>query len=146
MCWISKELKIKTSKKNIPIWKVVLFNVIERKYISPIKSFHYTPATRYSTQMVFSVDKYFGNINGHNGFHSFSNKLYYTYLKETEKVVVYKKSFLPYGPIYNFSNDGDYNTYLVIAKGYIPKGTRYAINKKGEIISNDIILNEFIKL
>lgn len=145
MCWISKKLKIKTSRKNIPIWKVVLFDVVKRKYVAPIKNFYYIPATRYSTQMVFSVNEYFGNINGHNGFHSFSNKLYYTYLREAEKVVVYRKSFLPYAPIHEFRNNSCY-TYLVIAKGYIPKGTRYAINKNGEIISNDIILNEFIKL
>lgn len=144
MCWISKKLKIKIARKDISIWKVVLFDVMKRKYVSPIKDFYYIPDTRYSTQMVFSVDEYFGNINGYNGFHSFSNKLYYTYLKETGKVVIYKKSFLSYVPIYSFGSDS--YTYLVIAKGYIPKGTRYAINKKGEIISNNIILNEFIKL
>ena len=143
MCWTSKKMKIKTSRKNIPIWKVVLFDVMKRKYVSPIKGFYYIPCTRYSAQMTFSVDEYFGVIMGHNGFHSFSSKLYYTYSRDIEKVSVYKKGLFLGEPIHNFSNDS-YDTYLVIAKGYLPKGTRYAINKRGEIISNSIVLNEFI--
>ena len=91
MCWTSKKTKIKTAIKNIPIWKVVLFDVMKRKYVSPIKGFYYIPCTRYSAQMTFSVDEYFGVIMGHNGFHSFSSKLYYTYSRDIEKVSVYKK-------------------------------------------------------
>lgn len=143
MCWTSKKMKIKTARKNIPIWKVVLFDVMKRKYVSPIKGFYYIPCTRYSAQMTFSVDEYFGVIMGHNGFHSFSNKLYCTYLKGIEKLSIYKKGLFSGEPIYDFSNDSC-NTYLVVAKGYLPKGTRYAINKRGEIISSSIVLDEFI--
>lgn len=143
MCWQSKKTKIKTVRKNIPIWKVVLFDVMKRKYVSPIKGFDYIPCTRYSAQMTFSVDAYFGVMMGHNGFHSFSSKLYCTYLRDIEKVSVYKKSLFSGEPIRNFTNDS-HNTHLVIAKGYLPKGTRYAVNKRGEIISNSIVLNEFI--
>lgn len=33
-----------------------------------------------------------------------------------------------------------------IAKGYLPKGIKYAVNKFGEVISNRIVINKFINL
>lgn len=143
MCWISKKLKVKIAKKDIPIWKVVCYNITEKKYISPFKGFYYIQGERYSTQMIFSVDEYFKRINGLNGFHSFSNKVYYQYFGGD--IEIYIEGFFQKIFIYNIDCKCRENI-PVIAYGHLPKGTNYAINKNGEIISNSIILDEFIRL
>ena len=41
MCWTSKNLKIKTAKRDIPIWKIVEFDNKRQVYISPFKYYQY---------------------------------------------------------------------------------------------------------
>ena len=143
MCWYSEKLKIKTAKRNIPIWKVVEFDNKRNMYISPFKYYQYFPGMVNTTQMIFRAFSYSGEINGYEGFHSFSNKLRYKYSKGD--ISVYKKGSLAKEK-YFFTYDVDCNFSPVIAKGYLPKGTKYAINKVGEVISDCIVINEFINL
>ena len=143
MCWISNKLKIKTAKRNIPIWKVVEFDNKRKIYISPFKYYQYFPGTINTTQMIFRVFSYSYEINGYEGFHSFSNKLRYKYSKGD--ISVYKKGSFAKEK-YFFTYDADCNFSPAIAKGYLPKGTKYAINKVGEVISDCIVINEFIDL
>lgn len=142
MCWKSKNLKIKTAKRNIPIWKIVEFDNKRQIYISPFKHYQYVPSVINTTQMIFRALDYSYEVSGYEGFHSFSNKLYYKYFKGDISVykrgIFTKENYFTYNANCNFS--------AAIAKGYIPKGTRYAINKVGEIISNCIVINEFINL
>lgn len=43
MCLESKNLKIKTAKRDIPIWKIVEFDNKRQVYISPFKYYQYVP-------------------------------------------------------------------------------------------------------
>lgn len=139
MCWSSKNLKIKTAKRNIPIWKVVHFDNKNKIYISPIKGYHYIPDNYNTTKMTFQVSDNFNEIIGYEGFHSFSNKVCYKY--SGIDIHIYKKCIFIKRFIYNM-----WGPSAAIAKGYLPKGTKYAVNKFGEIISNCIVINKFIDL
>lgn len=143
MCWTSKNLKIKTAKRNIPIWKVVHFDKQNKIYVSPIKGYHYILDNHNIAKMTFRTNNYYNEINGYEGFHSFSNKLRYKY--SNGNISVYKKGIFITSFIYSISDEG-YNFLPAIAKGYLPKGTKYAINEVGEVISDCIVINEFIDL
>ena len=143
MCWTSKNLKIKTAKRNIPIWKVVHFDKQNKIYVSPIKGYHYIPDKHNIARMTFQTNNYNNEINGFEGFHSFSNKVCYKYYENS--IHIYKKCIFAKRFIYSIM-DGGYNFSPAIAKGYLPKGTKYAINKVGEVISDCIVINEFIDL
>lgn len=139
MCWKSQNLKIKTAKRNIPIWKIVDFDNKRKVYISPFRYYQYFPGMVNTTQMIFRTFDYSYEINGYEGFHSFSNKLKWE--MEDNAIFIYKKKI--------FSNFKDYN-YVVgqsnkrIARFHIPKGYQYAENKAGEIISSAIVFDSFI--
>lgn len=143
MCWTSKNLKIKTAKKNIPIWKVVEFDNKRKVYISPFRYYQYLPGMVNITQMIFRAFNCSCEINGYEGFHSFSNKLRCKCSKSN--ISIYKKGVFTKDK-YFFTYDIDYNFSPALAKGYLPKGTKYAINKVGEVISDCIVINEFIDL
>lgn len=143
MCWTSKNLKIKTAKKDIPVWKIVEFDNKRKVYISPFRYYQYFPGMVNTTQMIFRTFDYSYEINGYEGFHSFSNKLRYKY--SNGNISVYKKDIFTKEK-YFFTYDSDFNFSPAIAKGYLPKGTKYAINKVREVISDCIVINEFIDL
>lgn len=144
MCWTSKNLKIKIARRNIPIWKIVEFDNKRKVYTSPFRYYQYFPGMVNTTQMIFRTFDYSYEINGYEGFHSFSNKLRYKYSKSN--ISVYKKGIFTKKECFFTS----YNECCIfspaIAKGYLPKGTKYAINEVGEIISDCIVINEFIDL
>lgn len=145
MCWESKKLKIKITKKNIPVWKIVHADKdINGKYTNKCHSFYkgfeYILKVRNTTQMSFGILNTKNIFIGKNGFHSYSNKVKYT-INESNSISVYlNKLFFDYTICYYCRNN------TIIAKCHIPKGSKYAINKYGEIISNDIILDEFVEI
>ena len=142
MCWMSNKLKIKTAKKDIAVWKVVLYDITKRFYVSPIANYRYVLGVINNVEMIFKVNNY-PLIGGYDGFHSFSNKVYYRYFDG--KVDIFKKRIFTIDK-YVFSIFYKRGFDLAIAKGRLPKGTKYAINKNGEIISSNIIIDEFINL
>lgn len=145
MCWESKKLKIKTAKKDIPVWKVVhankdIYGKYTNKCCSFYKYFEYILKVRNTTQMSFDVLNTENIFIGKNGFHSYSNKVKYT-IHENNNILVYiNKLFFDYTICYYFRCNP------TIVKCHIPKGSKYAINKHGEIISNDIVLDEFVEI
>ena len=141
MCWMSNKLKIKTAKKDIAVWKVVLYDITKRFYVSPIANYRYVLGVINNVEMIFKVNNYL--IGGYDGFHSFSNKVYYRYFDGN--VGIFKKRIFTIDK-YVFSISDKRGFDLAIAKGRLPKGTKYAINKNGEIISSNIIIDEFINL
>ena len=141
MCWMSNKLKIKTAKKDIAVWKVVLYDITKGFYVSPITNYRYVLGVINNVEMIFKVNNYL--IGGYDGFHSFSNKLYYRYFDGN--VGIFKKRIFTIDK-YVFSISDKRGFDLAIAKGRLPKGTKYAINKNGEIISSNIIIDEFINL
>ena len=142
MCWLSNKLKLKIAKKDSVVWKVVQYDTIKGIYVSPIKRYRYILDIIYNTSMVFRVNDYPG-IGGCEGFHSFSNKVYFRYFDD--KVHIYKKRiFAKDKHLFNIYGDTGFD--FAIAKGRLPKGTKYAINKNGEIISSSIVIDDFINL
>ena len=141
MCWMSNKLKIKTAKKDIAVWKVVLYDITKRFYVSPITNYRYVLGVINNVEMIFKVNNYL--IGGYDGFHSFSNKVYYRYFDGN--VGIFKKRIFTIDKhVFSISYKRGFD--LAIAKGRLPKGTKYAINKNGEIISSNIIIDEFINL
>lgn len=141
MCWMSNKLKIKTAKKDIAVWKVVLYDIRRGFYVSPIANYRYVLGVINNVEMIFKVNN--DLIGGYDGFHSFSNKVYYCYFDV--KVKIFKKRIFTMDK-YVFSICYKHGFDFAIAKGRLPKGTKYAINKSGEIISSNIIIDEFINL
>ena len=145
MCWESKKLKIKIAKKDIPVWKIVhadkdINGIYTNKCHSFYKFFEYILKVRNTTQMSFSVLNTENKFIGNNGFHSYSNKVKYT-INEHNVISVYlNKLFSNYDICYYYRG----NTTIV--KCHIPKGSKYAINELEEIISNDIVLDEFVEI
>lgn len=145
MCWKSKKLKIKIAKKDIPVWKIVhpnkdIYGKYTNKFRSFYKGFEYILKVRNTTQMSFDVLNTENIFIGKNGFHSYSNKVKYT-IHESNNISVYlNKLFFDYTICYYYRDN------TIIAKCHIPKGSKYAINKYGEIISNDIVLDEYVEI
>ena len=143
MCWISNKLKIRIAKKDIAVWKVVFFDRKRGIYISPITDYRYILDVINNANMVFKIINDHSSIGGYEGFHSFSNTVYYNY--DNRKVYIYKKHIFAKDEfILKFYDKSNFD--FVIAKGRLPKGTKYAINKNGEIISSSIVIDDFINL
>ena len=144
MCWESKKLKIKIAKKDIPVWKIVHADKdISGKYTNICRSFYqffeYILKVINTTQMSFKVLNTKNIFIGINGFHSYSNKVKYTINKHHISVYI-NKLFSDYTICYYYRGN------TTIAKCHIPKDSKYAINEFGEIISNDIVLDEFVEI
>lgn len=141
MCWLSNKLKLKIAKKDIAVWKVVLYDIKKGFYVSPIANYRYVLGVINNVEMIFKVDNHL--IGGYDGFHSFSNKVYYRYFDGN--VNIFKKRIFTMDK-YVFSIFYKHGFDFAIAKGRLPKGTKYAINKSGEIISSSIVIDDFIDL
>ena len=142
MCWYCDKLKIKTAKKDIPVWKIVR-SLTDNSYDNICKSLYkkytYFKGILVTTPIEFEVKQ--NGIIGTMGLHSYSNKLKLEKSNDNSTLFVYKKRI--------FSNFKDYiiaigssNTRL--ARFHIPKGHQYVENRKGEIISSAIIFDGFI--
>ena len=140
MCWYSEKLKIKTAKKDIPVWKIVR-SITDNSYDNICKSLYkkytYFKGILVTTPIEFEVR--LNGIIGTIGVHSYSNKLKWE--MDNGSIYVYKKRI--------FSNFKDYiiaigSSNTRIARFHIPKGYQYAENKNGEIISFAIVFDGFI--
>ena len=140
MCWYSEKLKIKTAKKDIPVWKIVR-SITDNSYDNICKSLYkkytYFKGILVTTPIEFEVR--YNGIIGTIGVHSYSNKLKWE--MDNGSIYVYKKRI--------FSNFKDYiiaigSSNTRIARFHIPKGYQYAENKNGEIISFAIVFDSFI--
>lgn len=138
MCWESKKLKIKTAKKDIPVWKIVFVDS-SNKCHSLYAKFTYVKSVIETSSINFELRRCSKTIIGSIGFHSYSNKLKWE--RDNGSIYVYKKRI--------FSNFKDYiiaigSSNVRIARFHIPKGYQYAENKNGEIISSAIVFDSFI--
>lgn len=141
MCWYSEKLKIKTAKKDIPVWKIVR-SITDNSYdnicVSLYKKYTYFKDILVTTPIEFEVKQ--NGIIGTVGVHSYSNKLKWEKSNDNSTFYVYKKRI--------FSNFKGYFIAIGssnrIARFHIPKGHQYAENKNGEIISSAIVFDSFI--
>lgn len=140
MCWYCDKLKIKTAKKDIPVWKIVipLIDNSSNGCRSLYARFMYLKDTLAITPIEFEVRQ--NGIIGNIGFHSYSYKL--DWEKDAIATFVFRKKTL-------FKPQQIYITGISqpdakIARFHIPRGYQYAENKNGEIISSAIIFDNFI--
>ena len=141
MCWYCDKLKIKTAKKDIPVWKIVICSDSSDKCISLYTKFSYVKSIIETSSINFELRRSDKTIIGSTGFHSYSNKLKWERSNDNYNFYIYKKRI--------FSNLKDYiidvgNFNVRIARFYIPRGYEYAENKDGEIISSAIVFKGFI--
>ena len=142
MCWYCDKLKIKTAKKDIPVWKIVKCSADSSdKCCSLYTKFSYVKSIIETSSINFELRRYGKTIIGSTGFHSYSNKLKWE-RNDDGSIFVYKKEI--------FSNLKNYiiavgNFNARIARFYIPRGYEYAENKNGEIISSAIVFDNFIE-
>ena len=137
MWWYSKKLKIKTAKKDIPVWKIVYLS-IDNKCCSFFNGFVYIKDMLKTTPMDFRVRK--NGIEGSMEFHSYSNKLKW---KMRDDAIFVLKKKIPFR-VQDFIEYFNYYPDIRIARFHIPAGTQYAENKDGEIISSAIVFDNFI--
>ena len=141
MCWYSEKLKIKTAKKDIPVWKIVR-SITDNSYDNICKSLYkkytYFKGILVTTPIEFEVRK--NCVEGNMGFHSYSNKLKW---KICDNIIFVLKKKTPFR-VQDFIEIYDCYPDARIAKFHIPAGTKYAKNKDGEIISSAIVFDCFI--
>ena len=141
MCWYSEKLKIKTAKKDIPVWKIVRCSDSSDKCLSLYTKFPYVKSIIETSSINFELRRYDKTIMGSTGFHSYSNKLKWERPNDNYTFYVYKKRI--FSNLKGYIIDvGNFNTR--IARFHIPKGYQYAENKNGEIISSAIVFDSFI--
>lgn len=142
MCWYCDKLKIKTAKKDIPVWKIVR-SITDNSYDNICKSLYkkytYFKGILLTTPIEFEVKQ--NGIIGTIGLHSYSNKLKWEMSNDNSIFYVYKKRIFSNSKDYIIDNSA-FNTR--IARFHIPAGTQYAKNKDGEIISSAIVFDNFI--
>lgn len=140
MCWESKKLKVKTAKRDIPVWKVVYSD--ESSYETECYAFYHRTYSYLKGEIRHSR-MHFDIINlilGHEGFHSYSKKL--RPIITEGGIDIIKKDFL--GLRRKIIESYPNRRFVKIAEFSIPKGANYAINEKGEIISDKIIFKNII--
>ena len=140
MCWRCDKLKIKRTKQDISVWKIVTSltdnscdNICKSLYAGHI----YLKDKLEIIPIELEVER--NGIIGSTGFHSYSNKLKWE--KDDGFILIYKKKI--FSNFKNYINSvGQSNAR--IARFRIPKGYQYAENRYGEIISSAIVFDGFI--
>lgn len=142
MCWIEniENLDIRISDKDIEVYKVVL-EADKQSCVSCFRGFVYEANTLYKMPSETGVTHVRSSLFLSNiicvekAYHSYT-RVQYTLKRIEEKNYPYKYKGLIVGNQLVSIKFG--NPYYV-ATFIIPKGSQYAINWKGEIISNQII-------
>lgn len=126
MCLIDKK-QFRVAEQDIPIFKVVL-----NKHFSPLKNTRLFRINYITNTVQFegnTLEKYY--IINNNGGYMFSIN-YYHALTSRKRAEKFLENISPY----YISTDK-----LTIIEGYIPEGTRYAINESENICARKMILN-----
>lgn len=149
MCWIElqENVNIQIADKDIEVYKVV-FKANKQSCKSCVKSFRYEVNTIYKIPSVqiekTYICKAFGVsniISVEKAYHSYT-KLQYT-LKKVDKESTIYKGIIVGRHLMSIKIDNPY----YVATFVIPKGSQYAVNWSGEIISNQIIYTgKYLKL
>lgn len=143
MCWIEniENLDIQIADKDIEVYKVVL-EADKQLCISCVQGFIYEANTLYKMPSVQMGKTYISVIYRISNI-VYIEKAYHSYTKVQHTLKRFNKEDYPYkykglivgNQIVAIKFDNSY----YIATFIIPKGSQYAINWKGEIISNQIM-------
>ena len=147
MCWIEikDNINVQIADKDFKVYKIVL-DANKQSCTSIVKGFNYIVNTLYAIPTIESkvINPYCGEIKIEKAYHSYTgihficNSSYYIHCGATRcKDVLFGKR----GICIPFENDWYIATFI------IPKGSKYIINTKGEIVSDKIIYTgRYLKL
>lgn len=147
MCWIEikDNVNVQIADKDFEVYKIVL-DANKQSCTSIVKGFIYTANTLYAIPTIESevIDPYCGRIKIEKAYHSYTeihfiwDSSYYIH----DGVTRCRDLLLGNRVVWIPFESGAY-----IATFIIPKGSRYIINTKGEIVSNKIIYTgRYLKL
>ena len=147
MCWINLEklTNIQIADKDIEVYKIV-FEANKQSCKSCIQGFMYEANTIYKMPYIYMryERKVYGTPNivrVEKAYHSYT-KIQYTLKKVDRESTIYK-GIIAGKQLMSVKFDNPY----YVATFIIPKGSQYAINWSGEIISSQIIYTgKYLKL
>lgn len=147
MCWIEikDNVNVQVADEDFKVYKMVL-DANKQSCTSIVRGFNYTVGTLYAIPTIESkvIDPYHGRIKIEKAYHSYTeihfiwDSSYYIHCGATMcKDMLFGKR----GICIPFENDAYIATFI------IPKGSKYIINTKGEIVSDKIIYTgRYLKL
>lgn len=147
MCWINLEenVNMQIADKDIEVYKIV-FRANKQSCKSCIQGFMYEANTIYKMPYIYMryERKVYGTPNivrVEKAYHSYT-KIQYTLKKVNRESTIYK-GIIAGKQLMSIEFDNPY----YVATFIIPKGSQYAINWSGEIISSQIIYTgKYLKL
>lgn len=147
MCWIEikDNINVQIADKDFKVYKIVL-DANKQSCTSIVKGFVYTVGTLYTIPTIESkvIDYFYRKIKIEKAYHSYTgihfiwDSSYRIHNGATRcKDVLFGK----WGVCIPFENEAYIATFI------IPKGSKYIINTKGEIVSDKIIYTgRYLKL
>ena len=147
MCWIEikDNINVQIADKDFEVYKIVL-DANKQSCTSIVRGFNYTVGTLYAIPTIESkvINPYCGKIKIEKAYHSYTevhfiwDSSYYIHCGATMcKDMLFGKQ----GICIPFENDWYIATFI------IPKGSKYIINTKSEIVSDKIIYTgKYLKL
>lgn len=147
MCWmeIKDNINVQIADKDFEVYKIVL-DANKQSCTSIVRGFNYTVGTLYAIPTIESkvINPYCGKIKIEKAYHSYTevhfiwDSSYYIHCGATMcKDMLFGKR----GICIPFENDWYIATFI------IPKGSKYIINTKGEVVSDKIIYTgRYLKL
>lgn len=147
MCWIEikDNINVQIADKDFEVYKIVL-DANKQSCTSIVRGFNYTVGTLYAIPTIESkvIDPYCGKIKIEKAYHSYTevhfiwDSSYYIHCGAT---ICKDMLFGKRGICIPFENDWYIATFI------IPKGSKYIINTKSEIVSDKIIYTgKYLKL
>lgn len=139
MCWTSREVEKLTATENLPIYKVLEYDMISEE----LYSYYYR--MKYELGVLYSSDIYRYTVSGvtviNQGLHCYSSNC--RFRQKADAIVLCANIFEPSVGFSKLFNDrGSYK--VVVARGYIPTGATYYINDLREIVTNKLVLTDVL--
>ena len=139
MCWTSKNAEKLTATENLPIYKVLEYDMISEE----LYSYYYR--MKYELGVLYSSDIYRYTVSGvtviNQGLHCYSSNC--RFKQKTDAVVLCANIFEPSVEFPKLFNDRG-SCRVVVARGYIPTGSTYYINDLREIVTNKLVLTDVL--
>ena len=147
MCWmeIKDNINVQIADKNFEVYKIVL-DANKQSCTSIIRGFNYTVGTLYAIPTIESkvIDPYCGEIKIGKAYHSYTGIHFIcgaSYCIHDGATRCRDLLFGNRAVCIPFENEAYIATFI------IPKGSKYIINTKGEIVSDKIIYTgRYLKL
>lgn len=134
MCWFTttKEFcQIRTTEEDIPVYKF-----LKRDGNTPYQTYPITFGVKLPKEVI-DIDHFFSPPSVTHGYHSYSTSV--RIINEFNKIHAFERT-IGNGWLISFPH------FVACYKAYIPKGTKYCINERNEIVSETlVVLDEIIK-